>query len=63
MKGTLEALALAKPIATSQDRIDEHYLAYLAAHARLHPERAEASAARARARAGSSAPAGPQDRP
>lgn len=37
MKGTLEALALAKPIATSQDRIDEHYLAYLAAHARLHP--------------------------
>jgi hypothetical protein len=35
MKGTLEALALAHPVATSQDRIDEHYLAYLAAHARL----------------------------
>jgi hypothetical protein len=39
MKGTLEALALAKPVATSRDRIDEHYLAYLAAHARLHGER------------------------
>ena len=40
MKGTLEALALARPIATSQDRIDEHYLAYLAAHARLRDPRA-----------------------
>jgi hypothetical protein len=37
MKGTLEALALENPVATSQERIDEHYLAYLAAHARLHP--------------------------
>jgi hypothetical protein len=35
MKGTLEALALAKPVATSRDRVDEHYLAYLAAHRRL----------------------------
>jgi hypothetical protein len=25
-----------KPIATSRDRVDEHYLAYLAAHPRLH---------------------------
>lgn len=38
MKGTLEALALAKPIATSRDRVDEHYLAYLAAHRRLHDQ-------------------------
>jgi hypothetical protein len=38
MKGTLEALALARPVATSRDRVDEHYLAYLAAHRRLHPE-------------------------
>lgn len=37
MKGTLEFLALENPIATSLQRIDEHYLAYLAAHARLHP--------------------------
>jgi hypothetical protein len=36
MKGTLEKLALEKPIATSRDRVDEHYLAYLAAHRRLH---------------------------
>jgi hypothetical protein len=36
MKGTLEALALANPVATSRDRVDEHYLAYLAAHTRLH---------------------------
>jgi hypothetical protein len=35
MKGTLEALALANPVATSRDRVDEHYLAYLAAHRRL----------------------------
>ena len=41
MKGTLEALALAKPIATSRDRVDEHYLAYLAAHRRLHPRDVE----------------------
>ena len=39
MKGTLEALALAKPIATSRERVDEHYLAYLAAHRRLHEGR------------------------
>jgi hypothetical protein len=39
MKGTLEALALAKPIATSQERIDEHYLAYLAAHPRIQADR------------------------
>jgi hypothetical protein len=38
MKGTLEALALARPIATSRDRVDEHYLAYLAAHRRLHED-------------------------
>jgi len=36
MKGTLEALALERPLATSRDRLDEHYLAYLAAHRRLH---------------------------
>ena len=36
-KGTLEALALENPVATSQQRIDEHYLAYLAAHRRLRP--------------------------
>jgi len=36
MKGTLEALALEQPLATSRDRVDEHYLAYLAAHPRLH---------------------------
>lgn len=41
MKGTLEHLALENPIATSQERVDEHYLAYLAAHRRLHPERTE----------------------
>jgi hypothetical protein len=35
MKGTLEALALENPIATSRDRVDEHYLAYLAAQRRL----------------------------
>jgi hypothetical protein len=39
MKGTLEALALARPIATSQERIDEHYLAYLAAHPRIREDR------------------------
>jgi hypothetical protein len=39
MKGTLEALALAQPIATSQERIDEHYLAYLAAHPRIQEDR------------------------
>jgi hypothetical protein len=38
MKGTLEALTLANPQATTRDRIDEHYLAYMAAHRRLHPE-------------------------
>ncbi len=38
MKGTLEALALENPQATTRDRIDEHYLAYMAAHRRLHPE-------------------------
>ena len=37
MKGTLEALALENPLATSLERIDEHYLAYLAAHQRLRP--------------------------
>jgi len=44
MKGTLEYLALDNPIATSQERIDEHYLAYLAAHRRLHPEPTETAA-------------------
>jgi hypothetical protein len=38
MKGTLEKLALEKPIATSRDRLDEHYLAYLAAHRRLRED-------------------------
>lgn len=38
MKGTLEVMALENPQATSRDRIDEHYLAYMAAHRRLHPE-------------------------
>lgn len=38
MKGTLEALALENPQATTRDRIDEHYFAYMAAHRRLHPE-------------------------
>jgi hypothetical protein len=41
MKGTLEHLALENPIATSQDRIDEHYLAYLAAHRRLNRDPAQ----------------------
>lgn len=36
MKGTLEALARKTPRAGSKQRIDEHYLAYLAAHRRLH---------------------------
>jgi hypothetical protein len=62
MKGTLEALALAKPIATSQDRIDEHYLAYLAAHARLHPERAEKRVAPPRPHAASHGTESPEDR-
>jgi len=46
MKGTLEYLALENPIATSQQRLDEHYLAYLAAHRRLHPEPTETAAGR-----------------
>lgn len=46
MKGTLEHLALENPIATSQERVDEHYLAYLAAHRRLHPRSAETTAGR-----------------
>lgn len=36
MKGTLEDLTLLQPHATSRDRIDEHYQAYLAAHARIN---------------------------
>ncbi|MBK8205894.1 MAG: hypothetical protein IPK87_03755 [Planctomycetes bacterium] len=36
MAGTLETLALENPTATTRDRIDEHYLAYMAAHARIH---------------------------
>lgn len=41
MKGTLEDLTLQRPHATSRDRVDEHYQAYLAAHARIHDEGAK----------------------
>ena len=41
IKGTLEKLTLEKPIATTRDRIDEHYQAYLAAHPRIHNEDAK----------------------
>jgi hypothetical protein len=36
MKGTLEAEALKNPTATTRDRIDEHYQAWIASHARIH---------------------------
>lgn len=36
MKGTLEQLTRQHPLASSRGRVDEHYLAYLAAHKRLH---------------------------
>ena len=36
IKGTLESLTLANPLATTRDRIDEHYQAYIAAHVRIH---------------------------
>ncbi|MCZ7605256.1 MAG: hypothetical protein M5U25_04135 [Planctomycetota bacterium] len=35
MAGTLEKLALANPVATTRDRIDEHYQAWIASHARI----------------------------
>ncbi|MCA8916117.1 MAG: hypothetical protein KDB90_11955 [Planctomycetes bacterium] len=36
MKGTLEAETRANPLASSRERVDEHYLAYLAAHSAMH---------------------------
>ncbi len=36
MAGALESMALENPVATTRDRIDEHYLASMAAHARIH---------------------------
>ena len=38
IKGTLEAETRANPLASSTQRIREHYLAYLAAHRSLHEE-------------------------
>ncbi|MCA8913337.1 MAG: hypothetical protein KDB82_16685 [Planctomycetes bacterium] len=38
IKGTLEAETRANPLASSTQRIREHYLAYLAAHPRLHED-------------------------
>lgn len=43
MKGTLEQLALDNPVATTRARVDEHYLAYLAAHGRIHDPNAGTS--------------------
>lgn len=43
MAGTLERLALDNPVATTRDRIDEHYQAWIASHARIHdPEAGKA---------------------
>lgn len=36
MKGTLEQETRANPLASSKDRLDEHYLAYMAAHRMIH---------------------------
>lgn len=41
IKGTLEKLTLARPVATTRDRVDEHYQAYMAAHPRLHDKDAK----------------------
>ncbi|MCB9894517.1 MAG: hypothetical protein H6839_08710 [Planctomycetes bacterium] len=38
MKGTLEAETRAHPLASSRDRVDEHYLAYIAAHSAIRGE-------------------------
>lgn len=42
MAGTLERLALDKPLASTRDRIDEHYQAWIASHARIHDPNAGA---------------------
>ncbi|MBZ0136272.1 MAG: hypothetical protein K8I27_07865 [Planctomycetes bacterium] len=36
MAGTLERLTLDNPLASTRDRIDEHYQAWIASHARIH---------------------------
>ena len=36
MAGTLERLTLDNPVASTRDRIDEHYQAWIASHARIH---------------------------
>jgi hypothetical protein len=40
MAGTLERLALDNPLASTRDRIDEHYQAWIASHARIHDPKA-----------------------
>ncbi len=39
MKGTLEELVNENPDASSTERIQEHYLAYVSAHRTLHDPR------------------------